>query len=409
MRANGLQEWFARSSPFAGDALLAAFLTALELLNLGLLTQDWPQGVLRGSDAAVAAYVVLLGVPLVWRRHDPWAVLLALGVGTPIGMQLGIPLASLGLLAALYEVAARAEPRRSFPAGVAVMVVDLGAWVAEFRPTPTVPFTAGGAAVFLVAWGAGFLRRRVRLEQQRRDRDREEEARRVVARERRQVARELHDILAHSMSVIAVQAAGGRRVATRDPQRAAQALAQIEATSRESMAEVRRLLTVLRSDDDAPAAGDPPPGLAQLDALVAQMEAAGVPLVVQVAGERRPLDASVDHSAFRILQESLTNVLRHATGMPARVLLDYGPERLRLEVVNAVPPGAGQAPGPAGRGLLGMRERAALVGGLLEAGPTAEGGFQVAAVLPLASVPSSSEGGGDEWLGAGAGSPSGLR
>lgn len=370
----------------AADAALAAFLTSCELLNMAFLRQSWPQTPFPGLTWPVAVYVILLGIPLVWRRRAPWAVLVILAISTPIGMLLGIPLSSLALLAALYEIAAREDVRVSGAAGAVVMVLDVTAWAYEFRPVPFVSFVLGAMAVFLLVWAGGWLARRRTLEELRRDQRREDEARRVVAEERRQVARELHDILAHSMSVIAVQAAGGRRSLPAHPGKASQVLEQIEATSREGMAEVRRLLTVLRSED-TPGNQDVLPGLDQLDDLAAQVRGAGVRLAVEVSGERRPLDTSVDHSAYRILQEALTNVLRHAGATDARLLLEYRSEVLRLEVANRTRGGRpGRLPS-AGTGLLGMRERAALVGGLLEAGPSGEDGFRVVAILPLASVP----------------------
>jgi signal transduction histidine kinase len=371
--------------PTKVDGALTVAVTVLELLNMAFLRQSWPQTPFQGLTVPVAAYVVVLGVPLLWRQHAPWCVFVLLGVGTPLGMLLGIPLSSLGLLAAIYVIAAREQPRTSLPAAAAAMVLDLSAWAYAFRPQPFVSFLLGAAAVFLLAWLGGYRKRLRTLEELRRDRERDEEARRVVARERRQVARELHDILAHSMSVIAVQAAGGRRALPGSPEQAAQVLAQIQATSREGMAEVRRLLAVLRSED-APAARESLAGLDQLDDLVEQVRRAGVRVTVEVRGTARPLDRSVDHSAYRILQEALTNVLRHGGPAEARLLLEYRAGVLRLEVVNRARRRRHEPPA-AGSGLLGMRERAALVGGLLEAGPTADGGFRVVAILPLASVP----------------------
>src|SRR3712207_4404448 len=196
-------------------------------------------------------------------------------------------------------------------------------------------------------------------------RDREVAAREAVTAERAAIARELHDVVAHHMSVMVVQAGAARTVVGADPEAAADALRQIEASGRTGLAEMRRLLEVLKADG---ASGErtPQPGLAQLDDLLASMRATGLPVEAVVEGEPRPLPPGVDLSAYRIVQEALTNALRHAGGASARVLLRYEPDALEIEVVDD---GRGSVDGSeGGHGLIGMRERVQLFGGDLTTG-----------------------------------------
>ena len=229
----------------------------------------------------------------------------------------------------------------------------------------------------------------------------------AVAAERSRIARELHDVVAHSVSVMVVQAGAARRTLAASPGQAATALGQIESTGRQALVELRRLLGLLRDDDgqatDAVLA--PQPSLANLESLAAAAREAGLPVEVTVEGEPRPLPAGVDLSAYRIVQEALTNSLKHAGPARARVRVCYGREALEVQVtddglggrsaarageglvvVTVGPDGELQLPGRrdgGGHGLIGMRERVALFGGALEAGADPGGGYRVAARLPL--------------------------
>ncbi len=202
-----------------------------------------------------------------------------------------------------------------------------------------------------------------------------------LAEERIRLARELHDVIAHSMSVVNVQAGYGRFVIGRDPAQAEQALAAIQAVSRDAMVEMRGLLTVLRGADGAGLA--PAPRLADLDRLVASSAEAGVRVELRVGGVVRELSDGVELSAFRIVQEALTNVVKHAHAAEARVAVEFEEEALVLEVSDA---GRGGPVGVGGHGLAGMAERVGLYEGRLEAGPLPGGGFRVRAVLPLADA-----------------------
>jgi signal transduction histidine kinase len=214
---------------------------------------------------------------------------------------------------------------------------------------------------------------------------RAQEVAEAVTAERLRIARELHDMIAHSIGIIAIQAGVGSRVIQTQPTEAREALRAIEATSRETLSGLRRTLVALRQADPESAASAqalaPSPGLADIERLTAATADAGVRVDVRLSGEQRPLPADIDLSAYRIVQEALTNVVRHAGAGHCRVAIDYGDEELSVEVVDD---GRGAKNGLAhGFGLVGMRERVGLLHGQLIAGPRPEGGFRVAATLPL--------------------------
>ena len=213
-----------------------------------------------------------------------------------------------------------------------------------------------------------------------------------AADERARIARELHDVVAHAISVIVLQARGGRRALASQPSVAAQALDDIETTATRALAEMHRLVGVLRPGADGGGL-EPPPGLAQLDALVSRVRGAGLPVDVRVEGERVELAPGVDLAAYRLVQEALTNTLQHAAAGAAHVVVRYLPGSIEVEVADdgsRETTGAGAAPaaGPdAGHGIVGMRERAALYGGTVEFGPRPGGGFRVLARLPVGRDP----------------------
>ena len=209
-----------------------------------------------------------------------------------------------------------------------------------------------------------------------------ERVERAAHDERTRIARELHDVVAHSVSVMVVQASGVRRLLRPDQEREREALLSVEQVGRDALAEMRRMLGVMRSAQEPPPSLTPQPGLHRLDRLVAQIEEAGLPVTLRVEGERPELSPGIDLSAYRIVQEGLTNALKHANGARAEVTVRYGAERVELEIADD---GAGGANGDAaqGHGLAGMRERVALYGGTLEAGPRPGGGFVLRARLPV--------------------------
>ena len=215
----------------------------------------------------------------------------------------------------------------------------------------------------------------------------EERAREAVAAERARIARELHDLVAHSMGVIVIQSQAAQRVLRADPAKAEHALTSIEVTGRQGLAEMRRLLDVLiGADDKAPLT--PQPALRHLDTLLEQVRSAGLPVDVSVEGTERPLPPGLDLSAYRIVQEALTNTLRHSGAGRARVRVSYHSAGVDVEVADDGTTRA-SGDGTGGRGLIGMRERVALYGGTLHAGPRSEGGYLVRAHLPFQTTVSS--------------------
>jgi signal transduction histidine kinase len=260
----------------------------------------------------------------------------------------------------------------------------------QSTPTVTASTWVTVALALVIAWLAGdnLRARQERLQAaqaraQQLEAEREERARRAVTEERLRIARELHDVVAHSMSVIAVQAGVAHHVIDSRPELARQALATVETNSRSALVEMRRLLGVLRQEDEPSAALAPSPGLAEVPRLVAQFAEAGLRVDVRTTGAADGLPDGVDLSAYRIVQEGLTNVLRHG-GPAATVTIDHEPGLVRVAVGDDGP--AREPRGEPGHGLIGMRERVAVFGGTLTAGPRPGGGFDLAATLPYAVV-----------------------
>jgi len=383
------------------DAAIAALFCVLELWQSAALGNPALVGEaaerFRAVGATEAAVLVAAHVPLLWRQRAPLPVLVLSSAAffyASHGLDLGM--AGWGMLAALYEFAATAD-RRSSLLALAVLAIGFLVAVAVQPVEDRSPYGtfAGSLYLTLIAvtpWAMGYWTRRRRARARGEELRHAADAEQAVEQERARVARELHDILAHSLSVMVVQAAGAREVLPVAPDRAAEALAQIEVTGRQGLVEVRRLLGLLRGAGDRDAGRTPQPGLDDIGDLVAQVRDAGLVVHVAIAGERRALDPSVDLSAYRIVQEALTNVLKHAGPATVGVLLDYRQlGALRLEIVDdgrgAARRDDQDAPRPdGGNGLLGMRERALLVGGQLEAGPRPEGGYRVVATLPFATT-----------------------
>ncbi|MBQ1073000.1 sensor histidine kinase [Micromonospora sp. C31] len=271
-------------------------------------------------------------------------------------------------------IAARRSRRVSVPVAVAVLVVQITAGFVNPASDPINRATLAVLAV-VTAWTVG---NSVQARRGYAAAVRAHTAAEAVTAERLRIARELHDMVAHSIGVIAIQAGVGARVIDTQPAQARAALATIEATSRDTLAGLRRTLGALRRPQSESL--DPTPGLDDLDRLVAAAADAGVRVDLRRVGERRPVPAEVDLAAFRIVQEALTNVVRHAGSDRCRVTVTHGPDEVAVEVVDD---GRGGAVGGEGHGIVGMRERVALTGGRFHAGPRPEGGFRVAAWLPV--------------------------
>jgi signal transduction histidine kinase len=338
-------------------------------------------------DADVLAYVLLAvysGSVAIRGRFPVWAVAVGFASGFAYAAASYPPALTPVVLLSVYTAASDLSwtaSRRLLV--IAVIVSALGA---TLGPGPT---DVSAPVLVAATWLLGHYVRTRRLytdELERKNRELEQAqhdlARRAVVEERLRIARELHDVVAHALSVIAVQAGAGRMVGEDSPSTAREALASIETASRSALGEMRRLLMVLRSDEGEVEPLVPSPGLSELEGLVAATVRSGLPVEVRIDGDRVALPVGVDLAAYRIVQEALTNVRKHAHASRASVVISYDPGELGIEVRDdGVGPCANGRLG-AGHGLVGMRERAALYGGTVETGPGVHGGFRMTARIP---------------------------
>ena len=381
-----------RVSPYVWDSLLAAgvfgFSLLLEYLFLSPDAQCLDEaGHAVACQAINAGNRILLAVtcaPLALRRRAPIVALGAISIGIVVLQLQNYPTDFVGIafVIAAYTAAAYREGQLVF--AVALPIATAGALAIFLIDAPV---DRSGLETVLnvslltglpIAFGRMEFNRRRRAEQ-----EQDRAAREAVTEERARIARELHDVVAHAMSVMVVQAGAARTVIERDPGKAAAALQRIEDTGRMGLGEMRRLLGLQVSGDSGAALG-PQPGLDRLDDLLATMRATGLPVEAVVEGSRRELPPGVDLTAYRIVQEGLTNALRHAGQAHARVVLRYGAETLEVEVADdgRGPPPDGEA--NEGHGLIGMRERVALFGGSVQTGARTGGGFVLRVRIPLA-------------------------
>ena len=372
--------------PYVVDALLAVVVLVVSL-----------QPLLAAESCGCAstppwAYAVVVGecLPLVWRRRFPFTVALVAGAFTTVHGLSDIPDPPVFFagLVALYSVAAHGARRLALlAAGVAALAIAFS-MVADREAADLSDLTLS-SLTFATAWLLGDGARSRRLAAARAEeraasleRTRAAEARQAVVEERNRIAREMHDVLAHSVSMMVVQAEAGPVVVERDPARAIQAFDAISATGKSALTELRRLLGVLREDTASPLA--PQPGLARLPELAESVRAAGVEVDLRVSGDLPPASSALDLTGYRIVQESLTNVVKHAGPARVTVRVEVSAGRMLIDVADD---GLGTAASTeAGRGLLGMHERAAAAGGTVVAGPHPDGGWRVRAELPLAPV-----------------------
>lgn len=393
-----------RAHPLVADATLTAALFVAALVSSHVEFENLRAGdpAFRSpSDGAVVAGAALLIGPLILRRRAPLAVLLASTAGflvSRIVLDAGdATFTTIALSLAVYSAAAHGRAPWSHGVCAVCLVAIVAELVRELRIVfpPDFPnlllnqilALLINVVLFCAMWALGsalgsgrrraaeLLERTAALE-----REREENARRAVFEERVRIARELHDVVAHHVSTMGVQASAARFVLERDRIKATEALTSIETSSRQAVVELHRLLGFLRqagdSDDLAPQ-----PGLAQLGSLAASMTNSNLSVQLLVEGVERPVASTVGVSAYRIVQEALTNTLKHAEASRVDVHLRYWPDELEIEIVDD---GRGRAssPSPGGLGLIGMRERVALHGGKLTSGAAATGGFAVRAHLP---------------------------
>jgi signal transduction histidine kinase len=362
------------------DYAIAAALAAYGQLEV------WAPSVMPGVEPAgrqalLAACALLATVPVAFRRRAPIAAMALTTAGVAMPELLATSQDALAPFAAMLLEAYALGTLAGLAAGLGTLAAAIVLLSAGD------PSNAVFAALVLGApYLAGRLMQRQRAQADRLERlsaqlaaEQERSARLAVELERQRVARELHDIIGHGLGVIVLQAGAVRRLLRPDQPDERAALESAERTGREALAELRRVIGGLRAEDArAPAAG-----LAALDGLTEQVRAAGLPVELRIEGAPRPLPAALEHSAYRVVQEALTNALKHAGPAHAQVLVRFEPESLELTVQDD---GQGNGDGgPPGYGLIGMRERAALFGGELDAGPRPSGGFAVHARFPLAA------------------------
>jgi signal transduction histidine kinase len=364
-----------RVSPQVWDRLLA-----LGVLLGAAITYSAGSAPASGAFAAQVLLLVAACLPLAFRHRWPLGVLVVTGVATALFpvVSSGTP-TELALIVASYSASSlldrREVTRLALPIASACALV---AQIAEQRHGNWVEVLVGVSIAVLLPmlFGRIVYNRRLRIRL-----DRERAASDAVAEERARIARELHDVVAHAIGVMVVQAGAARTVIDRDPAAAKTAMAEVETTGRTGLAEMRRLIGVLTADGAAGGLA-PQPGLAQLDELVRTVRSAGLAVEILREGEARPLPAGVDVNAYRVIQEALTNALKHAGTAHASVRLGYRDDALDIEVADdgRGPLSTGDG---SGHGLVGMRERVGVFGGTLETGARPGGGFVVHATLPV--------------------------
>ncbi|MDQ6818147.1 MAG: sensor histidine kinase [Actinomycetota bacterium] len=371
--------------PARSDALLAFGVVLLAAIEVGLNASVQPKW-------AAALTEFPLAIALAWRRTLPLVTAAVVSLGRGLEVSLGVPVDQpvvplLVIVITLYSVAVN-EPLVRAVAGFAVMVP--GGVVSTLHIHGNAQVRIGNFAFGLIisggAWAAGLVvRSRTQRTGELEQRAEQLEAERLVAvaEERTRIARELHDVIAHSVSVMVIQAEAAQAVLRLDAERALESLEAVHETGRQALVEMSRLVGLLREEGEEIGLA-PQPGIADLDALVAQVREAGLPVDLHIEGKPRQVPLGVELSAYRVVQEALTNALKHAGPASAEVAVRYDNDALELEVLDD---GAGSDGGHAGgHGLIGMNERVSLFGGELSAGPRPGGGFAVRARLPLHSA-----------------------
>ena len=376
-----------------GDLLLAVALAALGLCELFVrsLNADW-----HGPRALNAIVVLLIASPVVWRRRAPLAALVVYWVPAQIwldvlyGEHANLPIEPfLVLLILVYSAASYAAGKEQrvvvallaalYASEVALLLVAMKGLgnVVPGLVFISLAYALGRGVRGRRAHAASLERRTVVLEE-----ERESVARQAVVEERDRIARELHDVIAHSVSVMIVQAGAAERLLDRDPERARDALEAIRGAGSETLDELRRLLGLLRDMPGGDPSAEPQPGLARLDTLIKQAEASGLAVVCLVDEPQRPLPAGIDLAAYRIVQEALTNIHKHAGAATAHVEISFSQRELDLRITDDGS-GHGHNANGSGHGLIGMHERVALYGGTLTSGIRSSGGFEIRARIPL--------------------------
>jgi signal transduction histidine kinase len=375
------------------DVVIAFALTAAALAIIA--ARSGTETGFRADDVIGIALAVSQTLPLAARRASPLGVLVVMTATLVAHASVGYEVVQAGTFAvfiAVYGAASLTNSRGSVMVA-AITLAGLVGFFATTRGEWTVVNISATSGTFLLAWLLGtFVRFRgeqvemVGARATRLELERDLLAREAVADERARMARELHDIVGHALNVIVIQAAGARQAFNIRPEVPRDALASIDSIGREALVDMERMLEVLSGAGPAGAASDPRPGLGELDGLAAHFSEAGIPVDVVIKGAGPEVPTSVELSAFRIVQESLTNCLKHSGASRATVSIRYGPSDIELEVIdNGLGSTASEhVTSREGRGHLGMRERVALFGGEISMGPlTPAGGYRVWARLPF--------------------------
>ncbi|NUK96846.1 sensor histidine kinase [Streptomyces lunaelactis] len=382
-----MRHWEARRNaarvPWPSAIVLAVFV----MVGTGFAGENQPD---RESVDAFARLLLLAGPALLLlRNRRPVVSVFGVSAVALVYIGAGYPYGPVFITVAVGAFAAVVSGHRRAAwwavGGLWLGHLLIAHWLYEYLPPGKDAAAPWGQELVIAAWVVAILAAselvRVRREVWARERvERAAAEKRRADEERLRIARELHDVLAHSISVINVQAGVGLALLDSNPEQARSALTTIKAASKEALGEVRQVLDTLRTPGDAPRA--PAPGLDRLPELIEQAASAGLSVEVETEGERIGLPPGTDLAAFRIVQEALTNVVRHSGSRTARVRIAYAPGRLGLRIDDEGP-ATGSDAGGSGNGLVGMRERAAALGGTIEAGPRPDGGFRVRADLPV--------------------------
>jgi signal transduction histidine kinase len=365
-----------------GDLALGLALAVFVELDV-LLSPDW-----RGPVAVNAVVVPAMALALVWRRRWPTlSVAVVMGGLVFLSLAFGASETWSGIFLSIVAVYSVAAYGSQLVLAASVVAVGVAVYTARDPQIETFGDAVWGSSLVGLTFLAGLAGRRLQVRtitvEQRAEAIEREEAERAAAaaaEERQRIARELHDIISHSLGVLVLQAGAAEQVLARDPERAREVLKSIRATGQEAIGEMGTLLGLVRGD--AEASREPQPSLADLDRLLAKTREAGLPVDFTVEGDRRTLPAALELSAYRVVQEGLTNAVKHARSAPTNVTLRYGKQELEVEVVDR---GVGLGNGLGSRrGLAGIAERVTVFGGRFEAGPRPDGGWRLRAIFPLA-------------------------
>lgn len=363
------------------DIALALIVAVIEIIGTHFVGQNQPDR--RALDAIALALLAVGAAALVFRRRYPgWVLIFGMGI-TLLYLLLDYPKGPNFLIMIIAYFTAMMQGRRLLVWAVLAAEFVLFPWmpyVLGNEPAPTPPEMFGLAGWLLVGAAVAEI---AHIRQQRMMRSREEESRRRAGEERLRIARELHDVLGHNIALISVQAGVALHLMDKQPEQARVALSVIRDASKEALRELRSVLDVLRQVNEEPPRA-PSPGLASLSDLISRTAEAGLQVHTEVLGDLKGLPASVDLTAFRIIQEALTNVMRHSGQTLSSVHVTCNEQELTLRIDNAVGSEAARDGIRLGQGIRGMKERATAVGGVVEAGPHPDGGFRVFARLPLA-------------------------